>query len=71
VTRRRSTEWVHEGRFAAAVDVELDYADDTWSPTLSLDDARKLERVRQALRRGDHDAVARDAKVFEMLPLAG
>ena len=71
MTRRVATEWVHEGGYAAAVSVEIEYSDDVWSPTLSLDDARKLERVRQAMRRGDHAAAAREARVFELLPLAG
>jgi hypothetical protein len=34
-------------------------------------DAQKLERARHALRRGDILAVVKDAKVFELLPLAG
>ena len=37
----------------AEVDVELIYADEGWSPSLSLDDAQKLDDVREALRRGD------------------
>lgn len=71
MTRRAATEWVHEGRYAAEVSVELEYSEDTWSPTMSLDDARKLERVRQAMRRGDIAAAGTEAKVFELLPLAG
>jgi hypothetical protein len=51
--RRRSTELIHEGKYAAEVVVELSYSDESWSPTMSIDDARKLERVRLALRCGD------------------
>lgn len=71
MTRRVSTEWVHEGRYAAEVSVELEYSDETWSPTMSLADALKLERVRQALRRDDHAEAAKEARIFELLPLAG
>jgi hypothetical protein len=35
------------------------------------EDVFKTDRVRLALRRGDLDAAAKEAKVFEMMPLAG
>jgi hypothetical protein len=70
-TPHETTRWVHEGRYAAAVPVELEYSDDTSSPTMSLADAEELDRVRTAERRGDHEAASKDAKVFELLPLAG
>ena len=50
---RKSIKPIHEGRYAAEVEVELEYSDESWSPTMSLDDARKLETVMLALRRGD------------------
>lgn len=69
--RRMSSELIREGRYAAEVAVELEYNDESWSPTMSLDDAKKLERVTFALRRGDVDGAAKDAKIFELLLLAG
>jgi len=41
-----------QGKYAAEVTIELQYSDDSWSPTMSLDDARKLDAVRVALRHG-------------------
>jgi len=70
VERRRTTELVHEGRYAAEVDVELEYDDESWSPTLSVEDARKLERIRLALRRGDLVEAAKEARVFELTPVS-
>jgi hypothetical protein len=32
---------IHEGKYAAEVPIELHYSDDSWSPTMSADDARK------------------------------
>src|SRR2546427_12589671 len=49
---RRHTKFVREGSYAAEVDVELIEEENGWSPYLSLDDARKLDDVREALRRG-------------------
>ncbi|HEY5305150.1 MAG TPA: hypothetical protein VIJ52_00585 [Pseudolabrys sp.] len=67
---RRSKELVHEGRFAAEVDIELEYSDESWSPTMSAADARKLETVRLALRRGDIAEAAKYGRVFELTPVA-
>ena len=47
------TKLIHEGQYAAEVDVQLIDGDDAWSPYLSLEDAKKLDEVRKALRRED------------------
>ena len=67
---RRSKELIHEGRFVAEVDIELEYSDESWSPTMSADDARKLEAVRLALRANDTAEAAKYGKVFELTPVA-
>jgi hypothetical protein len=69
MNRRRHTKLVREGAYAAEVDVELIDADDGWSPYLSLDDAYKLDAVREALRRGDIRAASRNARVFSLTPV--
>ena len=70
MTARKLTKLVHEGEFAAAVDVELIYAEDGWSPYLSLEDALKLDSVREALRRSDLEAATRLSRVFRLVPYA-
>jgi hypothetical protein len=67
---RKTTELIHEGKYAAEVAVELIYTDDSWSPTMSIDDARKLETVRLALRRGDVAEAAKHGHVYELTPVA-
>ena len=67
---RKSTEIIHEGHYAAEVDVELKYSDESWSPTMSLDDARKLEAVRLGVERGDVAEAAKHGRVFELKPVA-
>lgn len=62
---------VQEGRYAANVEITCHYAGTDWDPTIALPDVQKLERVQLALRQGDIAAAAKDAKVFELLPLAG
>jgi len=61
---------VHEGEYVAEVDVELMYTDEGWSPYLSLDDAYKLDDVRDALRRGDVKSASRLAKVYTLTPVS-
>ena len=51
----QSTRLVREGDLVAEVRIDLLEGDDGWSPYLSLDDANKLDDVRDALRRGDLD----------------
>jgi hypothetical protein len=70
MTKRRHTKLVREGRYAAEVEVELIEAGDDWSPYLSLDDAHKLDDVREALRRGDVLAASRLARVFSLTPIS-
>lgn len=67
---RKYTKLVHEGDYVAEVDVELIYTDEGWSPYLSVQDADKLDEVREALRQGDVKAAARLARVYTLTPVA-
>ena len=67
---RRYTKLVHEGDYVAEVDVDLLYSEEGWSPYLSLDDAYKLDDVREALRQGDMKSAARLARVYTLTPVA-
>jgi hypothetical protein len=68
--KRRSTELIHEGKYAAEVTVEITYSDESWSPTMSFEDTRKLETVRLDLQRGDVSEAAKYGRVFELTPAA-
>ena len=65
------THIIHEGRYAAEVEVTLIDDDTPWSPIVAKDDVFKTDCVRLALRRGDIQTAAKEAKVFELMPLAG
>jgi hypothetical protein len=67
---RKSTRLVHEGKYAAEVEVELIEDDTGWSPYLSVADAGKLDLVRKALRQGDIANAAQHARVFELTPVS-
>ncbi|MCD6308174.1 MAG: hypothetical protein J7M24_04175 [Candidatus Latescibacteria bacterium] len=68
--KRSRTKLVHEGRYVAEVDVELLETEDEWSPYLSLEDACKLDDVREALRLGNFKAAAEHGKVYKLIPVA-
>ena len=67
---QKITRYVHAGRFAAAVEIEDIPDDGAWGPYISFDDAMKLERVQKALAAGDLKAAGREARVYEMTPVA-
>jgi hypothetical protein len=70
--KNQAVEIIHEGKFAAEVPIALieDDGEGGWSPYISLEDVRKLERVRKALRAGDVSTAMQWAKVFELRPVA-
>jgi hypothetical protein len=65
----KTVELIREGEYLAEVDVELRDDAGEWSPAYSLEDARKLEAVRMALRRGDILVASRLARIFVLRPL--
>ena len=67
---RHYTKLLHEGAYVAEVDVELLENESGWAPFLSLDDAFRLDDVRQALRRQDLRATSRQARIFTLTPVA-
>jgi hypothetical protein len=44
-------------------------ADEGWFPYLSLDDAKKLDDVREALRKGDVKTATRLARIYTLKPV--
>ena len=66
---RRQTKLLHEGDYAAEVEVELNDADGGWGPYLSLEDALKLDSVREALRSGDLQKAQSLGRIFRLVPV--
>ena len=59
MSKKKRTKLILEGRYVAEVDVEILEEPEGWSPYLSLEDAYRLDDVREALRRGDIKTAAR------------
>ena len=70
MSRRSTKKLVREGEFVAEVDVELLETEGGWTPYLSLEDAYKLDDVREALRAGDVGRASRLAdRVYRLTPV--
>jgi hypothetical protein len=67
---KSSKRLVREGNLAAEVEVTLVEADGGWTPYLSIEDAYKLDDVRDALRAGDVKRASRLAsRVYRLTPV--
>jgi len=69
MTKRFHTKLVREGQYAAEVDIELIDTENGWSPYLSLEDAQRLDDVRQALSQGNVKRASKMARVFSLTPV--
>lgn len=67
---RKKSKYVHEGQYMAEVEVVLVEDDAGWSPYLSVEDACKLDNVRDALRQGDLEEAAKYGRIYELRPVA-
>ena len=70
MSTKTSKRLIREGDFAAEVDVHLIEGEGGWAPYLSLDDAYRLDAVRQALKSGDIRRAAQLASsVYRLTPV--
>jgi hypothetical protein len=70
MTKKHHTRFIHEGQYAAAVEVDWIESETGWSPCLSVEDAQKLDEVREALKTGDLKKAGHLARVYQLTPLA-
>jgi hypothetical protein len=70
MTVKKKIKLIHEGRFAAEVEVDLIDDETGWAPYLSVADARKLDAVRSALKVGRIAEAAALARVFQLQPVS-
>ena len=66
---RRRKKYIHEGNFVAEVEVDLIESNTGWSPYLSLEDAYKLDEIREALRHEDLSRASRLARIYVLTPV--
>ena len=65
----KKAKYVHEGQYVAEVEVVLVHDEAAWSPYLRVEDAYKLDDVREALRKGDLEAAAKFGRIYQLHPV--
>lgn len=68
--QRKKSKYAHKGQYVAEVEVVLMEDESGWSPYLSIEDAYKLDDVRDALRQGDLELAAKHGRIYELRPVA-
>lgn len=67
--KRKQIKSIREGKYLAEVSVELLETNESWSPYLSLEDAYKLDDVREALNKNDLEKAMSLAKIYTLEPV--
>ena len=67
---KKKKKFIHEGKYVAEVEVEVVVDDTEWAPYISLEEAYKLDDIRDALKRGDLKEASKQAKVYELHSVA-
>jgi len=64
------TKYIQEGRYVAEVQVNVIEVETSWSPYLTVEDAKRLDQVRAALRVGDLKVAAGIGRDYTLEPIA-
>ncbi len=67
---RKHTKLIHEGKYVAEVEIEIIDSEEGWSPYISMEDALKLDEIRDALRKNDLERAKKLGKIYILKPVA-
>lgn len=67
---KKKARYIHAGRYVAEVEVDLIESEDEWSPYLSVEDATKLDDVREALQREDLESASEYGRIYKLEPIS-
>ena len=67
---KKKTKYIHSGRYVAEVEVDLIESDDEWAPYLSVEDATRLDDVREALQKEDMESASRYGQIYKLEPIS-
>ena len=65
----RRTNLVHCGEYVAEVEVDLIEDEGGWSPYLTVEDAERLDEVKEALEGGDLRKASSLGRVYRLTPV--
>jgi hypothetical protein len=66
---KKKTKYIHAGRYVAEIEVDLIQSEDEWAPYLSVEDATKLDDVREALQKEDLESASRYGRIYRLEPI--
>jgi len=66
---KKKKKYVHAGRYMAEVEINLIESNDEWAPYLSVEDATKLDYVKEALQKEDFKSASRYGRVYRLEPI--
>lgn len=66
---KKKTKYIHAGRYVAEVEVDLIQSEDEWAPYLSVEDATKLDDVREALQKEDLESASQYGRIYRLEPI--
>lgn len=67
--KKLQEKFIHVGNYVARLEVEFIFSDDSWSPCMTIQDAEKIDAVRDALKREDLVAAGKLANIFKLTPV--
>lgn len=68
---KTQTKLIHEGEYIAEVRIAVEESDGPWAPYVSVDEAKKLDTVRLALRKNDIAEAGKFGTVYRVTQEAG
>jgi hypothetical protein len=70
MSERHTIKMVYEGKYVAEVELDMIYSPEGWSPYISLDDANKLDDIREMLKREDIKSAMKLARIYTLTPVS-
>ena len=67
--KKKKTKYLHAGRYVAEVEVDLIESDKSWAPYMSVEQATKLDDVREALQQNDLEAASKYGRIYRLEPI--
>jgi len=66
---KKKTQYIHAGQYVAEMEVDLIDSGDEWAPYLSVEDAKRLDEVREALQKGDLETASGYGRIYKLQPI--
>lgn len=66
---KKKKKYVHAGNYVGEVEVEITHDDHPWAPYLTIEDAKKLDDVKSALKNENLAEASKFGRIYELKPV--